>query len=72
LGPHRRAGNREAKDEYDSYATPVFELLESGCPGEEVAAYLTCVETERMELPPHSAKNEDVAGLLKELHALVD
>ena len=64
-------GIEEAKDEYDSYASPVLKLLESRSPDEEVAAYLTCVETERMGLEPHRDKNADVAVLLKELHALV-
>ena len=64
-------GIEEAKDEYDSYASPVLELLERGSADEEVAAYLTCVETERMELNPQRDKNADVAALLRELHALI-
>jgi hypothetical protein len=64
-------GIAEAKDEYDSYASPVLELLERGSAEEEVADYLTCVETERMALAAHRDKNADVAALLRELHALV-
>jgi len=63
-------GVEEAHDEYDSYATPVLELLERGSSDEEVGAYLTYVEVERMGLTPHKDKNEDVAALLRELHAL--
>ena len=61
----------EAKDEYDSYVSPVLELLERGSAEEEVADYLTCVETERIGLKPQQDKNGDVAALLKELHALI-
>jgi hypothetical protein len=64
-------GIEEAKDEYDSYASPVLELLERGSAEDEVADYLTCVETERMGLKAHRDKNSDVAALLRELHALV-
>ena len=63
-------GIEEAHDEYDSYATPVLELLERAAPDEEVGAYLTYVEVERMGLKPHKDNNEDVAALLRELHAL--
>lgn len=63
-------GVEEAHDEYDSYAMPVLELLERGSADEEVGAYLTYVEVEPMGLTPHKDKNEDVAALLRELHAL--
>ena len=63
-------GIEEAVDEYDSYALPVFELLERGSSSQEVAAYLTHVESERMELKPHRDKADEVATLLRELHAL--
>ena len=64
-------GIEEAKDEYDSYASPVLELLERGSAEEEVADYLTCVETERMALKPQRDKNGNVAALLRALHALI-
>jgi hypothetical protein len=64
-------GIEEAKDEHDSYAPPVLELLERGSADEEVAAYLACVETEKMGLNPHREKNADVAASLRELHALI-
>ncbi len=61
-------GIAEAADEYDSYAEPLLELLELGSPADELAAYLTAVESERMGLAAHRGKNEDVAALLRELH----
>lgn len=64
-------GIAEAIDEYDDYAQPVLELLNRGSPDEEIVGYLTCVETERMGLPPHRNRNEDVAALLRELNGLI-
>jgi hypothetical protein len=63
-------GIQEAVNEYDGYAQPVLELLERGSPDEEVAAYLTCIESERMGLKPQRDKNHDVAALMRELHAV--
>ena len=65
-------GIEEARDEYDGYAPQVLAMLENGSGDEELGAYLTFVETERMGLPPHKEKNEDVAALLRELRALVN
>ncbi len=62
-------GIEEAADEYDSYAVPVFELLERRSPSQEIAAYLTYIESERMELKPHRDRADEVAILLMELHA---
>ncbi len=63
-------GIEEAADEYDSYALPVFELLERGSSSQEVAAYLTCIESERMGLKPQRDRADEVATLLRELNAL--
>lgn len=63
-------GIDEAVGEYDDYAQPLLELLDRGSTDEQVAAYLTGIESERMELPPHRTKNEDVAVLLRELRGL--
>lgn len=63
-------GVGEALDEYDSYAPPVLELLERASPNEQVAAYLDCVETDRMGLERRPDRNADVAALLRELHSL--
>lgn len=63
-------GVEEARDEYDSYALPVLALLQGGSTDEEVGAYLTSVEAEWMGLTPDKNKNEDIAALLRELHAL--
>lgn len=64
-------GIEEAGDEYDSYAPAVLELLERAAPDERIAHYLTSIESEWMGLKPNPHKNEDVASLLRELHALV-
>jgi hypothetical protein len=64
-------GATGAIGEYDSYAPSALALLEQGCPVDEIAAYLGSVESERMGLKPHRDKNEDVAALLRELHALL-
>ena len=64
-------GVEEAVGEYDDYAPAVVELLNRASSVEEVAAYLASVETERMGLPSNRDKDEDVAALLNELHALV-
>lgn len=63
-------GVEEARDEYDSYAPNVLELLERASPEEEIAAYLGWVEVERMGLTQHPERNADVAALMKELHLL--
>ena len=63
-------GIEDAIDEYDRYAPAVLALLDRETGDEEVGAYLTYVETERMGLPSHKQKNEDVAALLRKLHAL--
>lgn len=63
-------GIAEAVDEYDDYAPPVLRLLKSGSSEQEVAAYLTYIESERMELKPQRDRNLDVAAVLRELHAL--
>ncbi|WP_197274474.1 hypothetical protein [Novosphingobium sp. AAP83] len=63
-------GVEEARDEYDSYAPNVLELLERSSPEDEVAAYLGWVEVERLGLPHHPDRNADVAALLMELRRL--
>ena len=62
-------GIKEAVDEYDSYAPAVLEMLERASLDREIAAYLGYVETELMGLNAHK-RDEDVAALLRELHAL--
>jgi hypothetical protein len=64
------AGVAQAHDEYDSYAPAVWQMLEHGSSSEALAIHLGEIERERMGLPPNAEKNADVAGLLKELHAL--
>ena len=64
-------GTGEAADEYNSYAPSVLALLERASPVDEIAAYLGTVEGERMGLEPHRDRNEDVAVLLRQLHALL-
>jgi hypothetical protein len=60
-----------AAHEYDAYAASVLTLLERRAPAQEIAAYLGGVEGGRMGLKPHPSKNEDVAGLLIELHSVL-
>ena len=64
-------GVDEAVGEYDDYAAAVLELLDRASTDEEIAAYLSTIESERMGLPSHGDRNEDVAALLRELFALV-
>jgi hypothetical protein len=64
-------GIPEASGEYDDYAAAVLKLLDHFSTDEEIAAYLNSVEIERMGLLSHGDRNEDVAALLRELHALV-
>ena len=45
-------GEPAAADEYDNYVPKVGGLLRAGAPPAELAAYLTTVRTEWMELPP--------------------
>ena len=61
-------GIEQAKEEYDSYALPVFGMLEIGAADHEIAEYLTKVEREWMGLEPNPAKNADIAAMLRELH----
>ncbi|MHB9879911.1 hypothetical protein ACSMXM_09630 [Pacificimonas sp. ICDLI1SI03] len=63
-------GIGEAADEYDSYALPVLGILERSAPDEQVANFLTSVETERMGIEPDTSKNADLAVMLRELHAI--
>ena len=58
-----------AADEYDGYAIAVLEMLERGASPQDVAAHLSRIETERMELKPNWDKNEDVAAMMGQLHA---
>ncbi len=60
----------EARNEYDSYALPLLEMLERGAPDEEVADYLTSIEANRMGLKANTNKNADIAAMLRELHAI--
>lgn len=63
-------GIPEAFDEYHMYAPTVLGMLERGALEQEIADYLTSVQRDRMELPPTPEKNEDVAALLRDLHAI--
>ena len=57
----------EARDEYDGYLPDVIAILSRGGNAEELAAYLTQVETQRMGLSDTSethARNYEIAGLL--------
>ena len=50
------SGFEKALAEYDRYAPTVFALLDRETDNEEVGAYLTDVQTERMGLSPHKKK----------------
>ena len=59
----------EAADEYDSYAFEIFTMLHAATPptAEEIAAYLTLMETEHMGLDSRPAHNRRIAAMIQEL-----
>lgn len=63
-------GIPEAVDEYDSYAPAMLELLESCASDRQIADYLTGVTLDRMELRPNPKADEDIAAMLRALHAI--
>ena len=63
-------GIPEAVDEYNNYAETVLAMLEAGSPDQHIADYLTGVVRDRMGLRPNTKADEDVAAMLRELHAI--
>lgn len=58
------AGVPQARDEYDAYVPQVFAMLIEEKGEEEIAAYLTRIEEERMGLTPAPQKAAQVASIL--------
>jgi len=59
------SGVPEARDEYDSYVPGVFSLLKADSTAEEIARYLSEIETSRMGLAANSARALEVSDLLR-------
>ena len=62
-------GVPEAADEYDGYIGPIGRMLREGRAAFEVAAYLTHITTDRMELEGWAEQNEGVAEQLVRWYA---
>jgi hypothetical protein len=45
-------------------------MLEIGASDQQIADYLTGVVRDRMELRPNPKADEDIAAMLRELHAI--
>jgi len=63
-------GIADATDEYEGYARAIVGMLERAASDREIADYLTSVEVELMGLTARTAKNADIASMLRELHAI--
>jgi hypothetical protein len=57
-------GIPQARDEYDSYLPQVFSMLIERKSEDEIAAYLTGIESKRMGLAPRPEKASQVASIL--------
>ena len=58
------AGIPQARDEYNSYLPQVFSMLMERKSENEIAAYLTRIEDDRMGLTPGPEKAAQVASVL--------
>lgn len=63
-------GIEAAVDEYDMYAPEVLRMLKADASVEQIAAYLTSVIRDRMELPLRPDRDADVSSMLRQLFAL--
>jgi hypothetical protein len=63
-------GIEEAADEYDMYAPRVLEMLKADAPVEQIAAFLTSVVRDRMELPVQPDRDEDLSSMLKQMFVI--
>jgi hypothetical protein len=54
----------EAQDEYDSYVSPIYSMLISHKPINEVFEYLSWIEGERMGLTVDQQRTQDIAERL--------
>jgi hypothetical protein len=67
LGPHRGRRCPEAADEYDSYVGAIGERLRSHESANELAAYLTWVQADRMGLTATDAAAANDLAVANEL-----
>jgi hypothetical protein len=58
------AGVPQARDEYESYAPKVFQLVRDTADGKDVASYLSWVSTDRMGLEPNPDSDSEVVEVL--------
>lgn len=64
-------GCPRARDEYYSYLTKVYMLLQGGTGAGEIAEYLTGVERDRMGITPAPDRASEVAAILVDYRAWI-